>query len=121
MCQLLGDLQQLVHSAVDHHVQLANLQESEYGWHASHDDSRDPGDDFVPADQRNLPPIAASRMISRFLGSSMNLGSARISCVTIVPSCPTFRSLRPPPAGVSPRISRPYLVRDVGLAASLAA
>ena len=70
---------------------------------------------------RNRPPSAASRIISRFFGSSMNLGSARISCVTIVPSAPLFRSCRPPPAGSSPRISSPYLVRLVGLAASLAA
>ena len=32
------------------------------------------------------------------LGSSMNLGSARISWVTMVPSAPLFRSWRPPEA-----------------------
>src|SRR5271166_5339089 len=68
----------------------------------------------------NRPALAAAEMYSRFLGSSMNLGSARMTPVTTPPSLPSFRSCRPPPAGACPVISSPYLVRDAGLAASLA-
>src|SRR5208337_2259467 len=70
----------------------------------------------------NRPSRAASPISCLLRGSSMNFGSARISAVTMVPSPPWLRADRPPPAGSSPRISRPYLVREVSRwAAALAA